>query len=370
MRRWLLALMCLLLLGGSCTAEEAVNRALDAADLGGLEEFAGEVAPDLDLKQVVQDAAQGELASADDLLVRLRDRALTALREALRACGALIAPALLLATLRCALPEGNGGSEGARFLLLCALMLGMMRLVLNGMEGVEACMRRVGGFADVVAPPLAALMTAAGMTNGAALLTPLSALVGGAVEDVLLKYGLPLCRYTLAVAVAGNLSEAIDLSRACRLMRKATNWGAGLAITLFTALTAIQGTVASGMDGVAVRTAKYAVDSVTSVIGSGVSDAWDSYVAGILIAKNAVGVSGVALLLALGLQPMPRTAAAMLMLNLLSALLDTLGEKRAARAAEQAAGVCQMLLMLCAAALTLGMILLGASMAAGRALLG
>ena len=67
---------------------------------------------------------------------------------------------------------------------------------------------------------------------------------------------------------------------------------------------------------------------------------------------------------------MLRTAAAMLMLNLLSALLDTLGEKRAARAAEQAAGVCQMLLMLCAAALTLGMILLGASMAAGRALLG
>ena len=62
--------------------------------------------------------------------------------------------------------------------------------------------------------------------------------------------------------------------------------------------------------------------------------------------------------------------AVMLMLNLLSALLDTLGEKRAARAAEQAAGVCQMLLMLCAAALTLGMILLGASMAAGRALLG
>lgn len=370
MRRWLLALICLVLLSGSCAAEEAVNRALDASDLGGLEEFAGDAAPELDLKQVVEDASQGKLTSADELLARLRDRALTALREALRACGTLIAPALLLATLRCALPEGNGGSEGARFLLLCVLMLSMTRLVLDGMTDVEACMRRIGSFADAVAPPLAALMTAAGMTNDAALLSPMAALVGGAVEDWLLKYGLPLCRYTLALAVAGNLSEAIDLSRACRLMRRAANWGAGLAVTLFTALTAIQGTIASGMDGVAVRTAKYAVDSVTSVIGSGVSDAWDSYVAGILIAKNAVGVSGVALLLALGLQPMLRTAAAMLMLNLFAALMDMLGEKRAARAAEQVAGVCQMLLMLCAAALTLGMILLGAAMAAGRALLG
>lgn len=370
MRRRILAIICLLLLCGSCAAEEAVNRALNAADLGRLEEFAGDAAPELDLKQVVKDASQGKLTSADELLAQLRDRALTALREALRACGTLIAPALLLATLRCALPEGGGGSEGARFLLLCVLMQSMMRLVLDGMTGVEDCMRRISGFADAAAPPLAAMMTAAGLTNGAALLTPLSALVGSAVENGLLKYGLPLCRYALVLTVAGNLSEAIDLSRACRLMRRAANWGAGLAVTLFTALTAIQGTVASGMDGVAVRTAKYAVDSVTPVIGSGVSEAWDSYVAGLLIAKNAVGVSGVALLLALGLQPMLRTAAAMLMLNLFSALLDTLGEKRAARAAEQAAGVCQMLLMLCAAALTLGMILLGAAMAAGRALLG
>ena len=249
-------------------------------------------------------------------------------------------------------------------------MQGMIRLVLDAMADVEVCMRQIGSFATAISPPLAALMTAAGMTNGAALLSPLAALVGGAVEEGLLKYGLPLCRYTLAIAVAGNLSEAIDLGSACRLMRRATNWGAGLAITLFTALVAIQGTVAGGMDGVALRTAKYAVDSVTPVIGSGVSDAWDSYVAGILIAKNAVGVSGVALLLAMGLKPMLGAGAAMLMLHLLAALTDMLGERRAARAAEQVAGVCQVLLMLCAASITLGMILLGAAMAMGQTLLG
>ena len=123
MRRRILAIICLLLLCGSCAAEEAVNRALNAADLGRLEEFAGDAAPEMDLKQVVKDASQGKLTSADELLAQLRDRALTALREALRACGTLIAPALLLATLRCALPEGRGGSEGARFLLLCVLMI-------------------------------------------------------------------------------------------------------------------------------------------------------------------------------------------------------------------------------------------------------
>lgn len=366
----ILALMGLLIFGGSCAAEEPARRTLDAVDLGGMEEFAGEAAPDLNLKPILEGALQGELPAPEDLWEAIGKQLRSALGDALTSLAGLIVPVLLLAVMGCALPERRGGSAGARFLILCLLLEGMMRTAIAGMEGIELCLRRAGNFADAVAPPLSALMSAAGMTSGAALISPLAALAGGAAEDLFLKWGLPLCRSALAVAVAGNLSDAIDLTRIHRLLRKVANWGAGLAVTLFTALTAIQGNIAAGIDSVAVRTAKYAVDSVTGVIGSGISDAWDSYVSGIAIAKNAVGVSGVALLIAVGLGPMLRVAMAMLGMNLLAALMDMLGERRAARAAEQVAGVCQMLLTLCTAALTIGMILLAAAMAAGRGLLG
>ncbi|MDY5220428.1 MAG: hypothetical protein SPH82_07625 [Eubacteriales bacterium] len=369
MRRFVAALLMLLLLTGYALAEEPARRALESTDLDDLEEFAGKVAPELDLQGILQDALHGELPNTEALIKALQDRLCAAAKDAVQSCGALIAPALLLAVMGCALPDHSGASAGAHFLILCTLLLGVVRLTFSEMEGVETCLVRVADFADAAAPPLAALMTAAGMTGSAALISPLAALIGGAAENLLLHYGLPLCRFALAMAVAGNLSDAIDLGRAYRLTRKTANWGAGLAVTLFTALTAIQGSVSAGMDGVAVRTAKYAVDSISPVIGSGISDAWDSYIGGIVIAKNAVGISGVALLLAAGLRPMLRTAALMVAMNLLAALMDVLGERRAARAAEQAAGVCQMLLTLCAAALTMGMILLAAAMAAGQNLL-
>lgn len=372
MRRMVAAALALLVLifGAGCAAEEPAERALEAVDMRGMEEFAEAAAPDLDLQSVLDGAQRGEFPSLDELMKALGEQLRAALRDVAASCVGLVAPALLLAVMGCTLPDRSGGSAGARFMIQCLLFQGLIRLAVESMEGVEACLMRAGEFGDAVAPPLTALMTAAGMTNGAALISPAAALAGGAVEDLLRGYGLALCKFALAMAVAGNLSDAIDLSRLYRLLRKAANWGAGLTVTLFTALTAIQGNVSAGLDGVAVRTAKYAVDSVTPVIGSGISDAWDSYVSGIMIAKNAVGVSGVALLIAVGLKPVLRAAAAMVAMNLFAALMDMLGERRAARAAEQAAGVCQMLLTLCTAALTVGMILLAAAMAAGRGLLG
>ena len=128
--------------------------------------------------------------------------------------------------------------------------------------------------------------------------------------------------------------------------------------------------MSEGLDGIAARTAKFAVDSAAPVIGSGISDAWDSYLSGVLVTKNAVGLSGIATLLFAGARPVLICLAAMAALYLIAALLDAFGEKTSAAAAEQIAGICQMALSLCTATLAIAMILLGAAMMIGKGLRG
>lgn len=370
MRRLALCLAALICLCGSAAAEGAAERALREADLRGIQEFAREYGADVDLEGLAEDALGGKLSGLDALLAWLRAHAAAPVRVALQAGRGLLAPALLLALVRCALPQAQGGSGGARFLLRLTLLMGFSEVAQAALTASERCLRMAGDFTDAVAPAVAALLTAMGMTGTAALASPAAALAGSVAEDLFLKWGLPLCRCALCTAIAGNLSGAIDLSRATQLLKRAANWGAGLATTLFTALLALQGGVAETVDSVGVRTAKYAVDSAAPVIGSGMSDAWDSYVAGVLIAKNAVGVSGMAALLAAGLGPLLTCAAAMLMLNLISALLDALGERETARAAAQVGGICQMALSLATGALVIATVLMGAAMAAGGKLAG
>lgn len=365
----MLCALLLALLMGPALAEEAAERIYQEADRSRMQEFARTYAEDVDMEQLARGALDGELPSVQEIFAWLKARITEPVLEMLNRLRGLMAPLALLALIRSTLPRG-GGSSGAGFLLRMVLMLGFSQVAVSAMSAGESCLKMAAEFADAVAPVFTALLAAMGMSGSAALVSPTAALAAGAAENLFLRFGLPLCRFALCTAIAGNLSAAIDLSRVSRLLKKTANWGAGLAITLFTAFLALQGGVAGTADGVTVRTAKYAVDSAAPVIGSGISDAWDSYVSGVLIAKNAVGVTGLAAIFAAGLRPLVACMAAMFLMNLVCALLEMLGERETARAADQISGICQMVLALCTGALAIDMILLGGAMAAGHSLLG
>lgn len=368
MKRTLVYICIFMCFCGHCLAEDTAQYIFEQTDQKALNEFVKAYGEDLNVEKIAQDAIQAQLPSAKTILSWLKMRIIAPVLEVLGQIRNLLGPVLLLALLRCMLPQASGGSGGACFLLRLILLLGYGEVASAALTASGSCMKLTASFADAVAPPFTALLAAMGMSSSSALISPSAALVAGVAENLFLKFGLPLCRFALCTAIAGNLSKAIDLSRITALLKKTANWGTGLAITLFTAFLAIQGSVASAADSVTVRTAKYAVDSAAPVIGSGLSDAWDSYVSGVQIAKNAVGVSGIAAILAAGLRPIVICAASMLLLNILSALLEMLGEREAARAAEQVGSICQMSLSLSTGALAIAMVLLGAAMSAGRTL--
>ena len=370
MRRLAAWLLLALLLCGSAAAEEATRRALREADISGIADFAREYGAEVDPAALAEAALQGDMPDMRELLEALKARVVSSVKDVLRTGQALLGPVLLLALLRCALTEAAGGSGGACFLLRMTLLLGFSEVALRSLTSSMDCIRAAKALSGAAAPALTALMAAMGMAGTSTLVTPAAALVGDAAEGLFLNWGMPLCRFALCAVIAGSLTPAVDLSGAAKLMKKAANWGAGLATTVFTAMLALQGSVAGAVDGVAVRTAKFAVDSAAPVIGSGVSDAWDSYVSGVLIAKNAVGVSGIAALLSAVLKPLLVCASSMLMLNLIAVVLSALGEKNTARAAEQVSGICQMSLSLATGAVAIATVLLGAAMAAGANLAG
>lgn len=369
MKKFLICLMLVLLCTSAARAEETARQTLDHAGIGSIYSFAREYGVE-DILEKASDTALTGAFESNESIIRWIKKQLA--EPALRMAGVartMLVPTLMLALLRACMPRSSGACEGACFLLRLILMLGASDLAEEALKSAQYSIEAACDFTDAAAPVMSALLTAMGMNSSAALASPSAALAGGAAESLFLNCGLPLCRFGLCTAIAGNLSSVIDLSRITGLLKKAANWGSGLALTLFTALLAVQGSVAEGLDGVGMRTAKFAVDSAAPIIGSGVSDAWESYVSGVMIAKNALGVSGIAALLAVGIQPLASCLSAMLILNILGAILGMLGEKQAGSAAAQIGGICQMALSLSTGALAIATVLLGAIMAAGKGLI-
>lgn len=352
----------LILFSSGAYAENSAQDIMDKVDLSGFETFAEEHQLDFSAEEAIDMLADSDIPSWQDwldlLLTKIREPA-----EALLQTGTeMLFPVLMLALMGVML---SSGMNGAGF--ICRLMLGGSGLKLAGivLAAAEECLKTTAGFSDAAAPVLTAVLTAAGRTGSSALVSPAAAMAGNMIGQLFVAYGLPLCRCTACLALAGNMSECMDMNRLLRLIRKVFGWGTGLAITLFTALVFLRGGAASVNDNLALRTAKYAVDSVSPVIGSGVSDAWEAYLSGLTAVRSVVGFSGVILLLSVCLKPMLTMAVAMIGLSLFASLVEMTGEKSAARALEQLSSVCQMTLTLCGGAMAVWVILMGSLLSIG-----
>lgn len=360
----LLAMLLLLMLAEPTLAEAGAAPSPESyladLDLAPIEDYAARHAPELDLRATAESILRGD-AELDGFAELLLQRLAEPMEDILDCAARAIGPIALLILLSCTLQ-----GDSARLLLRLSLLGVLMDVACISIDASAGCLQATAGFSNAAAPVLAALMAATCMGNSASIISPAAALAGSIVEGLFISVGMPLCRAALCTACASGFGDGLRLDRLTSLIRRCCAWLVGLGFTLFTALIALQGSVSVKLDGLSLRTAKFAVDSAAPVIGSGMSDAWESYVAGISAARSAVGVSGMLMLLLAAAQPVLRSLGAMLLLQICGVALDIFGEKQAARACEQLSSVSRMTLELSTGAIAIAMILLGALIFLGQ----
>ena len=82
-------------------------------------------------------------------------------------------------------------------------------------------------------------------------------------------------------------------------LRKGTIFLTGLAVTVFTGIAAIQGMVTKAADGILINTTKFSLDNFVPIVGGFAADSLDMVISCVGLIKNAIGVAGILLILAL-----------------------------------------------------------------------
>ena len=138
------------------------------------------------------------------------------------------------------------------------------------------------------------------------------------IQNVTMPFAVSLA----ALTMVGGLSEGLKVSRLCGLFRQVADWTLGFGFTVFIGVMTVQGLSAAAVDGVSIRTAKYAMDNFIPIVGGMFADTVDTLVGCSLLVQNAVGALGLMLLLYKLLTPLLRTVAAMLLYRAAGALLE------------------------------------------------
>ncbi len=214
--------------------------------------------------------------------------------------------------------------------LVCfmAVVILMISMVSNLSKKTENSINNMVGLMNTLFPILITLMIGIGANASAGVFQPIVAIISTYVADFFKFFILPLFLFSFIFGIINNLSDNIKLDRFSSFISATFKWCVGLVFTIFFAIFTIQGISAGSFDSLSIRTTKYTIRSYVPVMGGYLSDGMDLILSSTILIKNSVGLVGVLLIISTILSPILEIMVFSLLLKLISAILQPMGNSK------------------------------------------
>ena len=174
------------------------------------------------------------------------------------------------------------------YIILAMLIINSFTLSLDlGKKTVE----QMVNFMQIILPILLTLLTAASGVNTKLLFHPI--LIGSIniISSMVKELIFPLILFSFIIGIISNVSQKVQFTKLSELIRQIIIALISIFLTIFIGIITVYG-IGTKVDGITIRTAKYAVDSFIPIIGKFLSDAVETVVGCSVILKNGIGTVG------------------------------------------------------------------------------
>jgi len=184
------------------------------------------------------------------------------------------------------------------------------------------------GFMYSTVPILITLLVSGGNITSGGIFQPVLIMVVEVTATIIKNAFIPIILLSTILTIVNNISEKVHISKLADLLKKATGVALGLILTAFIAVVSVQGSLGAVIDGVASKTAKYAIGAFIPVVGGYLADAADTVIGCTLLIKNAAGTAVMVGIIAICIVPLIKIAALVVLYKATCALIQPISEKR------------------------------------------
>lgn len=181
---------------------------------------------------------------------------------------------------------------------------------------------------DLVFPIILTLMVTGGASTSAGIYQPAVAVLSSGIMQIFMGIVMPLFIVSMAFSVVSHLAPQTKLDKFVSFFNALFKWVVGVCFTVFLSFMAIQGITAGSFDSISIRATKMTVSGYVPIIGNYMSQGFDLIMASAVLIKNAVGLSGILLLLGIVLAPIVKIVVFSLALKLTAAITQPIGDSR------------------------------------------
>ena len=158
------------------------------------------------------------------------------------------------------------------------------------------------------------------------------------------SFFIPLIFVSGVLGVFSPLVSNIDILVISKTIKSLLKWSMGLVFTLFAGLVSIYGSVGANSDALTYRAAKYVVGSALPVVGTLLSDTMGMFTYSCAVVKNAFGTAVIFIIIFIMLIPVVKLFSVMIILNISSAFIQSVSDKKISEAVSETGGVISYLL--------------------------
>lgn len=219
-------------------------------------------------------------------------------------------------------------------LIITLVMTNFSTIITEMKEAVQ----NLTGFANTLIPLMITLMITTGNIVSSGMLQPILLLLITFISNFMTNILIPIALVSTALGIISKISDQAQVGKLSKFLHSSMVWILGTVLTLFVSVTSLEGGLTASIDGVTAKAAKTAISSVVPVIGSILGDAVNTIVGCSNIIKNAVGMVGIVVIIAICIRPILQLAVLTVTYYLGAALCQPIADEKVVGILEQMGG--------------------------------
>lgn len=333
--------------------DEVINSQMDSFNISNFideaNKYSNDILKDIDIQELLNNAIKGEL-DTNQLLKNIFPLLGTEIKEALKVMGSILIIVLIHSVLK-SISDNLNNKSVAQITYYVQYILIATVIMTNFSSIVTLTKEAVGNmisFIQLLFPLLMTLMLASGSVVSVNLVQPIILFIINLISNIFQSIIIPIILVGTALAIVSKISDRIQIDKLSKFLKSSSVWVIGILLTIFVGVLSIEGTLGSSVDGITAKTAKAAVSSFIPVVGKVLGDAVDTVIGCSAILKNAIGIVGVIVVIAICITPILKLAIITIIYHLTAALCEPIADSKIVSLITQMADTFKILLaMLC-----------------------
>lgn len=285
----------------------------------------------IDIKKYVSSLIKGEqIISANDILEGILKSVFKEFSNNLNLLIQLLVLSIICALLTNLHSSFEKDTVGQLAFYVCYIIIIsiILKSFIGAMNVGSTTIDRMVDFMQALFPLLITLLALMGGITSSALLQPIIVSSLNAVGAIIQNIVLPLIFFSTIIAIVNNLSNKIQISKLSGLLKQIVVVTLGISFTVFIGIMSIHGAAASKLDGVSIRTAKFAIDNFIPIVGKFLSDSVDTVIGYSMVLKNAVGLVGLLALFTICIIPAIKIASLIFLYKIIGAVIEPIADEK------------------------------------------